>query len=230
MLTIKHRLVLRKTGQSLSDRSLQIHTNLFKKITNFLNFRTSFKAGLVLFTKKQPSYFFKNSLKGVTFAFILSLYLFISPNSAVKANFSETVLPDPNTKVSRITSAVISEKAPTFIAPIYGYISTRFSRFHPGIDIPNRSGNPINATSDGEVIFANFVTSGHGNLVILKHNQGFESLYAHLSKISVVAGQKVTQGQVIGQVGSTGNSTGSHLHFELYQNGGPINPLDFFTP
>jgi len=103
--------------------------------------------------------------------------------------------------------------------PILGY-----ARMHAGIDFGAPSGAPIYAVSDGVVAFAGR-RGGHGNYVRLSHGGGLGTGYAHMSRIAVSAGTQVRTGQVIGYVGSTGLSTGPHLHYELYQNGRTVNPL-----
>lgn len=190
----------------------------------------SLKLPLQFLKINNKSFRVKTYIKIPVFVLFLLIYLFISPHSAVKANFEEKVIPYQTQKIVKISSEIISKKIPIFITPINGYISNRFLRFHPGIDIPNPSGSPVKAACDGEVIFTGFVNSGHGNLIIIKHNLGFESYYAHLSKIEVQTRQNVTKGQRIGKVGSTGNSTGSHLHFEIHQNGVSKNPLQYIKP
>jgi len=103
--------------------------------------------------------------------------------------------------------------------PILGY-----ARMHAGIDFGAPSGAPIFAVSDGVVAFA-ARRGGHGNYVRINHGGGLGTGYAHMSRIAVSAGTQVRTGQVIGYVGSTGLSTGPHLHYELYQNGRTVNPL-----
>ncbi|MFO1255126.1 MAG: peptidoglycan DD-metalloendopeptidase family protein [Sphingomonadaceae bacterium] len=103
--------------------------------------------------------------------------------------------------------------------PILGY-----TRMHAGIDFGAAYGSPIYAVSDGNVIFSGW-HGGHGNYVKLDHGGGFATGYGHMSRIAVGAGGHVRAGQVIGYVGSTGLSTGPHLHYELYRNGTPVNPL-----
>ncbi len=102
--------------------------------------------------------------------------------------------------------------------PLLGY-----SRFHKGIDFGAPSGTPIVAASDGVVSFAGW-HGGHGKYVKLSHGSGYATAYAHMSRIAVSNGARVRQGQVIGYVGSTGLSTGPHLHYEIYRNGKAINP------
>ncbi|MGE0774431.1 MAG: M23 family metallopeptidase, partial [Sphingomonadaceae bacterium] len=102
--------------------------------------------------------------------------------------------------------------------PLLGY-----SRFHKGVDYGAPSGTPIVAVADGRVSFAGR-NGGHGNYIKLTHGSGLTTAYAHLSRFAVRSGTQVRQGQVIGYVGSTGLSTGPHLHFEVYKNGKAVNP------
>lgn len=102
--------------------------------------------------------------------------------------------------------------------PIYGT-----QRFHKGLDIGAPYGAPIRAAIDGVVAFAGR-SGGYGNFVKLTHGDGLATGYGHMSRIAVAPGTRVAQGQVIGYVGSTGLSTGPHLHYELWKNGNPINP------
>jgi murein DD-endopeptidase MepM/ murein hydrolase activator NlpD len=122
------------------------------------------------------------------------------------------------------------------IWPTRGYLSGFFGNrrdpftgkidFHPGLDISTQLGNKIFATANGIVIAAEY-RRGYGNVVIIDHGFGFSTLYAHLSKISVKEGQKVKRWDVIGYVGTTGKSTGPHLHYEVRRYGQSVNPLDF---
>jgi murein DD-endopeptidase MepM/ murein hydrolase activator NlpD len=99
---------------------------------------------------------------------------------------------------------------------------------HYGVDFAGQLGNAIYATDAGTVVYAGWNDWGYGNLIILDHGNGWESRYAHLSQINVSCGQSVGQGDVIGLMGSTGNSTGPHLHFELTNTQlGRVNPLDY---
>ena len=98
-----------------------------------------------------------------------------------------------------------------------------FAKMHKGIDIGAPYGAPIRAASDGIVAFAGR-NGGYGNFVKLNHGGGLASGYGHMSRIAVSPGARVSQGQVIGYVGSTGLSTGPHLHYELWRNGDAINP------
>ena len=109
----------------------------------------------------------------------------------------------------------------------YGARSDPFtgrSDSHPGLDISGNMGDPVYATADGRVAIAGR-TGDYGNLVVIEHAFGLTTRYGHLSRIAVPAGAEVKRGAVIGYVGSTGRSTGSHLHYEVWANGHPVNPL-----
>jgi murein DD-endopeptidase MepM/ murein hydrolase activator NlpD len=98
---------------------------------------------------------------------------------------------------------------------------------HPAIDIGGSIGNAIFATDSGVIVYSGWSDYGYGNLIVIDHGNGWQSAYAHLSGVGVGCGQSVYQGYLIGALGSTGNSSGPHLHFELSLNGAKLNPLDF---
>lgn len=99
---------------------------------------------------------------------------------------------------------------------------------HTGVDISAPMGTPVKATADGIVIHANW-NAGYGRCVIVDHGNGYQTWYAHLSSISVVDGQEIRQGEVVGAVGMSGRSTGPHLHYEVRMNSTPINPYRFLA-
>lgn len=121
------------------------------------------------------------------------------------------------------------------VAPVStGKISSRFgsresirNHVHKGIDIAARNGTAIKAAASGTVKNAGFNNGGYGNLVIIDHGNGIETYYGHCSKIYVSVGQTVNAGDLIAAVGSTGNSTGNHLHFEIRNNGSQVNPQNY---
>ena len=134
-----------------------------------------------------------------------------------------------------ITGSGAGKGTVTFIMPVNGKISDGYgprtpptptsSSFHHGIDIVASEGTPIHASADGQVVSA-APNSSFGNLTTISHANGFRTLYAHQSRFGVSAGATVKQGQVIGYVGTTGNSTGPHLHFEVHDaSGSPIDPM-----
>ncbi|MEO8887198.1 MAG: M23 family metallopeptidase [Mucilaginibacter sp.] len=120
----------------------------------------------------------------------------------------------------------------TSLTSFFGYRSDPFAseraEFHPGIDFQGQRGDAVKCTANGKVVFAGW-SGGYGNCIRIKHANDFETVYGHLSKISVKVGQEVSVGQNIGQVGSTGHSTGNHLHYEVRKNGKPVNPVKFLT-
>ncbi|HBE89760.1 MAG: hypothetical protein A3G57_02395 [Candidatus Andersenbacteria bacterium RIFCSPLOWO2_12_FULL_45_8] len=147
---------------------------------------------------------------------------YIAPRSAPRIVADETHVADgPVPPASSDTSA-------GFIWPTSSkHISQYFRWGHTGIDIDNRSLPPIYAAAAGTVEFTGFL-GGYGNLVIINHGGGLVTYYAHNSAIYVSKGASVNQGQTIAKVGSTGRSTGPHLHFEVRQQGRPINPLSMY--
>jgi murein DD-endopeptidase MepM/ murein hydrolase activator NlpD len=112
----------------------------------------------------------------------------------------------------------------------YGVRSDPFqgrSAMHAGIDLSGAVGTPIYATADGIVTTAGYNNGGYGNLIKIDHGRGIETRYGHLSRMSVQPGQRVKRGDVIGRMGSTGRSTGSHLHYEVRIDGRAVNPVPF---
>jgi murein DD-endopeptidase MepM/ murein hydrolase activator NlpD len=114
------------------------------------------------------------------------------------------------------------------LGPVTSPFGSRWGRMHEGIDIGVPSGTPIRAAAAGTVIHAGWL-GGYGNLVVLDHGNGLSTAYAHQSSVASGYGQSVAQGQVIGYVGSTGHSTGPHLHFEVRVNGVPVDPLGYLS-
>lgn len=109
------------------------------------------------------------------------------------------------------------------IHPIY-----KVRRFHQGMDFTSKKGTEISASGDGTVIVAEHGKNGYGKYVVIKHGYGYETLYAHMSRIKVKVGQKVKRSEVIGYVGNTGRSTAPHLHYEVHHRGKPVNPVNYF--
>ncbi len=115
------------------------------------------------------------------------------------------------------------------IWPIQGKINSPFgprgNRLHAGIDIASPSYQEVKAAMDGEVILARSSATGYGNVIVLRHEPAFSTIYGHMSVIIAREGDTVRQGQAIGGAGSTGRSTGPHLHFEVRHNGKPLDPM-----
>jgi murein DD-endopeptidase MepM/ murein hydrolase activator NlpD len=132
----------------------------------------------------------------------------------------------------------VSSSTPTgpirLLRPVSGAMGDGFGypcgRRHDGIDFPEPFGTAVGAAGRGTVAFAGWNSGGYGNLVVVQHRLGYQTWYAHLSSFAVGNGASVAGGVMIGRVGSTGRSTGPHLHFELRHNGVPTNPLPYLLP
>jgi murein DD-endopeptidase MepM/ murein hydrolase activator NlpD len=109
------------------------------------------------------------------------------------------------------------------IDPVYKTV-----KMHPGLDFAAPQGTPIFATANGTVTTAGTKGNGYGNHVIINHGYGYETLYGHMVKVKSNPGQKVTRGEIIGWVGSSGKSTGPHCHYEVHKSGNKIDPVYFF--
>lgn len=117
------------------------------------------------------------------------------------------------------------------IGSYFGYRTDPFykvTKFHEGIDFTAPVGTDIYSTGDGQVVKIEFSRRGYGNLIEIDHGFGYRTVYAHLSKMNVKMGQKVSRGEVIGFVGNTGKSTAPHLHYEVRKNGKAVDPINFF--
>lgn len=161
-------------------------------------------------------------------------------NSILDANDLESEIIEPGTSIfipgARISDYEYKKATGTlFIYPTRGRLTSPFGyrtdpftgtrRMHYGIDLANRVGTPVRATMAGTVVVVANHPQGYGKYIVIRHERGYQSLYGHLETILVRKGQRVSQGQKIGLMGSTGRSTGPHLHFSLYKNYVPVNPL-----
>ena len=124
-------------------------------------------------------------------------------------------------KFNRISSGYSLHR----LHPVHGTV-----RAHTGVDYAAPTGTPVRSIGDGTVLSAGWGKGGAGNMVKIRHNSVYTTAYLHLSKMAVKAGQRVSQGQVIGYVGMTGTATGPHLDFRVWRNGSPINPLKLESP
>ena len=150
-------------------------------------------------------------------------------------NFNSDEELEKDLKASKTKLEAIVNALPTSV-PAFGKISSPFGmRMHPikkvnkvheGVDISSSSGDPIRASAAGIVKYSGF-SGGYGNYVIIDHNNGYSTIYAHASKLLVKNGDNVDKGQKIALVGSTGLSTGPHLHFEIRINNVPVNPIEY---
>jgi len=128
-----------------------------------------------------------------------------------------------------VISENILETKQSVRLPVDSFIvSQGFSFFHPGIDLAAIKGSPVYPIMEGKVLLVNFGKVGYGNHVLIDHGSGLKSLYAHLAKIEVKEGETVNNDSIIGLIGSTGWSTGPHLHLQISQEGQWVNPRTFF--
>lgn len=141
----------------------------------------------------------------------------------------------PDARMNRVDLALAIGEL--FLTPTVGYLSSYFGyrpdpftgqrRYHNGIDLANARGTAIRAALPGRVVHIESQTGNYGKFIIIQHDRGFQTLYGHLDSFLVTSGQYVEQGQIIGRMGSTGRSTGPHLHFSVIRNGTFVNPLDY---
>lgn len=159
-------------------------------------------------------------------------------DSSVSEESSDSNGDDEDQETTLVRRAVVvrahgglsmSKKLNAFIWPVSGPVSSYFGmrrrQMHDGIDIVARGGTRVVAARSGHVIYATNRIGGYGNMVILRHVNGFATVYAHLKTLSVKRGQFALKGQKIGQVGRTGRASDYHLHFEIRRHREPINPL-----
>jgi murein DD-endopeptidase MepM/ murein hydrolase activator NlpD len=164
----------------------------------------------------------------------------------VFGGYLQKVVPDKkgtsNKKTDKEDKEKEENKEESFVSkldiPVEGKLSSNFgtrinpitkksTSFHSGIDFAAPLGTPVHSAEGGTITKAEFNKSGYGNLIIVQHSENLTTYYGHLSKISVKINQKVNKGQFIGEVGSTGNSTGPHLHFEVRSGGIALDPNEF---
>ena len=143
------------------------------------------------------------------------------PTSAGHSTKYRFIWPEPQAQISQGFGP-----STFWFEPAYG----QYPHFHTGIDMVEPFGSPVYAADDGVIALVGSSSSGYGNYVVIAHSGGWDTLYGHLSTALVKVGQAVTQGQTIGLEGSSGNSTGPHLHFELRINQKPVDPTPYLPP
>lgn len=167
-------------------------------------------------------------------------------NISVQSVYSKELKAEKVDELANISDEIIQEekeeekkKASTIagiylaVTPVSGTITSRYGsnelardHTHQGLDIAAKTGTPIKAVAEGTVTYSGSM-GGYGNLIIIDHGNGIETYYGHCSKLYAKVGTTVTAGETIAAVGSTGNSTGSHLHFEIRRNGEYVNPQNY---
>ena len=159
-----------------------------------------------------------------TFALTVGQTLFV-PGGVIEQEQPSTFAGRPGALFAPVQVGV--KGTSNFIWPTTGVITQYPVWYHMAYDIANPAAPPILASDTGTVIYAGWDNTGYGNMVMIDHGNGYRTLYGHMSKIIVSAGQSVSQGQQIGVMGSTGRSTGTHLHFEIRQGNTLLNPANF---
>lgn len=158
-----------------------------------------------------------------TFALTVGQIVFV-PNGAMPQS-GGFAAPAFATQITPNAGTVVASGA--FVWPTQGVITQSFYWYHPGIDIANPAAPSILAADAGRIVAVGWDATGYGNRIIIDHGNGMQTLYGHMSAFYVTLGQSVNRGDAIGRMGSTGHSTGTHLHFELHQNGIHLNPLNY---
>ena len=179
---------------------------------------------------------YETELKDMTTVEDAVAKLYVEPKKITVASNTKTVVRKTSTGTVNTATTISGGKVGlgiSLVKPVSGIISSRFgvrsnirSSAHTGLDIATSTGTPIVAASSGTVTFAGWKGS-YGYLAVITHSNGVQTYYGHCSKLYVSAGQSVSQGQTIAAVGSTGNSTGPHLHFEIRVNGVAYNPQNY---
>ena len=156
---------------------------------------------------------------------------FTNTDECVSALYEEKKSVKPAYTGTNNSSTYIASLGISFVEPVQGMLTSGFGvrrrDNHKGLDIANSMGTPIRAAASGTVTYAQYNSGGYGNLVIISHGNGVQTYYGHCSTLYVKAGQTVSQGEVISAMGSTGMSTGSHLHWEVRINGVAQNPRNY---
>jgi murein DD-endopeptidase MepM/ murein hydrolase activator NlpD len=156
-----------------------------------------------------------------TLALAVGQDLIIPGGVVSRSRSTQTTTPAPR----RETQVTVASGGGNFIWPSSGRITQRYYWYHRAIDIANKNAPAIVAAQKGTVAAVVYGRYGYGNHVVIDHGNGYQTLYGHMSKIYVQSGASVAAGQSIGQMGTTGRSTGIHLHFEVIRNGAKLNPL-----
>jgi murein DD-endopeptidase MepM/ murein hydrolase activator NlpD len=151
------------------------------------------------------------------FAIVAIIAAFAPQTTNIQAQGEENIVIESQTNLTTEKSLLYP------VSPIK--INQNYYFFHKAIDFGGKTGQSIKPVAAGVVAYAGWDRSGYGNLVVLEHKNGFESYYAHLSKIDVQTGETVNTDEEIGKMGATGHATGPHLHLEIHQNGVSLNPL-----
>jgi murein DD-endopeptidase MepM/ murein hydrolase activator NlpD len=165
-------------------------------------------------------------------------WLVVPGGTRAFVTWSAPDIPRDNPSVAKVLGPGACESIPeggigsgAFIWPANNHFLSGYdwspSTNHAGIDIDGETGDPIYSVDTGVIVYAGWNNWGYGNVVVISHGNGWQTLYAHLNAINVACGQSIIQGSIIAAMGETGNASGSHLHFEMMYNGTKVNPWDY---
>ena len=221
---------LKQEADSLKTRYLNL-----QKVVSDTNVQM---ASLQLYAKEvSVAYGIKQKLEGP--ATIASEGKMVPTFAETLQEYNYLVNADKLSISNRTSRRLMAIKSPPTLWPVVGRLMDGFARrtdpfsgegaFHKGVDITAPTGTTVRTTADGIVVQAEMVAGGYGRLIIIDHGGGYQTYYAHLSKISVRAGQEVRCGEVIGAVGTSGRVTAPHLHYEVRVGGTPMNPYRFLA-
>jgi murein DD-endopeptidase MepM/ murein hydrolase activator NlpD len=209
-----------KLSLNIPKYRLHLHLKMIKRRKGFVEeailpeIEGIKKAGLFRYIFEHKNI---KKILGANLALMLFLTAFVPKTTFAVAGEENTIITEENIPITTEKSSQYPLKTIK--------ITQRFYIFHPGIDLDGELGDPIYPIKNGVVEAISNSCYAYGNAILIDHGNQISSLYAHLSEIDVYPGQEVTKETLIGKVGSTGHSTGSHLHLEIHDHGVPINPL-----
>lgn len=148
----------------------------------------------------------------------------------VRKSVAHAQQPTPASRGEQSQQIIASSFSEPIILPHPGYLSTKFTSYHPGVDIASGIGMPIHPINPGVVEDVIFDFFAYGHHVIVDHQNGFKSMYAHMGRVFVKKGDKVTTASMLGEVGLTGHTSGAHTHLEITKDGQFIDPLTILPP
>ncbi len=191
---------------------------------------------IVLFSNKTWSYYKKNTFNGIM-NMRLHKIMTEEQNTVFSNHWNNDVCFSSKNDLSKLKDTVwlcvTDENHPDFVMPVSGIVTSRYGfrsgRNHNGIDLDLETGDTVFASFSGKVRYSKYNDGGFGNLVVIRHYNGLETFYAHLSKLLVSPDQDVKAGEPIGLGGNTGHSFGSHLHFEIRFYDAPLNPEEIIN-
>jgi murein DD-endopeptidase MepM/ murein hydrolase activator NlpD len=216
---LSHSMTFKTWKRKVINRGKKLKIGIIRNIKNHL---PKWRTGNTL-SRIVRAIFERPQIKrilGLTLALVMIFGGTLAPvwGNAVMAQTVQEVITPPQ--------KIITTQS-TFQKPVNGVVSQGYHWYHPAVDIADNEGQNVKPVAEGKVIETGYQFFGYGNYVMIDHGQGTISLYAHLSQINVVKDQQVSKNTILGIVGSTGRSTGPHLHLEIWENGDKLDPASF---